>query len=92
VGAGSTVRVRTIISLNEGEILSKDHNKGDVAEFRVGDRQIIPGLERGVIGMKPRGKRQLRISPHLAYGEKGIPDKIPANAVLRIEVELLDCD
>jgi len=31
---------------------------------------------------------ELRASPHLAYGTKGIPDLIPANAVLVLEIWL----
>jgi hypothetical protein len=30
------------------------------------------------------------VSPHLAYGEQGVPGKIPANAVIRFEVDLLE--
>ena len=35
------------------------------------------------------GTRTLRIAPHLAYGEQGVPGVIPANALLTVEVTVL---
>jgi hypothetical protein len=52
-------------------------------------RECIAGLLRGIPGMRVGGLRQIVISPHLAYGEAGIAGRIPANALLRCEVELI---
>lgn len=52
-------------------------------------RDCIAGLLKGILGMRVGGLRQVVISPHLAYGEAGIPGLIPANALLRCEVELV---
>jgi len=54
----------------------------------LGQRQAIAGIERALLGMKPGGYRKVRISPHLAYRDKGIPDLIPADAVLVVELWL----
>jgi hypothetical protein len=54
----------------------------------LGQRQTIAGIEHTLIGMKAGGYRKVRISPHLAYRDKGIPDLIPANAVLVVEIWL----
>ncbi len=53
-------------------------------------RRCIAGLRDGIVGMRVGGKRTLIISPHLAYGEQGVPGKIPPNALLRCEVELFE--
>lgn len=54
----------------------------------LGKRQTIAGVERSLIGMKEGGYRKVRVSPHLAYGEKGISGLIPEYAVLVIEIWL----
>lgn len=54
----------------------------------LGRRQAIAGVEHALTGMKVGGYRKVRVSPHLAYRDKGIPDLIPADAVLIVEVWL----
>jgi len=54
----------------------------------LGSRQVIAGVEHALIGMKAGGYRKVRISPHLAYRDKGIPDLIPPDAVLIVELWL----
>lgn len=56
----------------------------------LGRRESIAGLRYGIPGMRVGGKREIIISPHLAYGEAGVPGLIPANALLRCQVELLE--
>ena len=54
----------------------------------LGQRQAIAGIEHALVGMKAGGYRKVRISPHLAYRDKGVPDLIPADAVLVVEIWL----
>ena len=56
----------------------------------LGRREAIAGVEHALIGMKVDGYRKVRISPHLAYRDKGIPDLIPPDAVLICEIWLRD--
>ena len=54
----------------------------------LGRREAIAGVEHAVMGMKVGGYRKVRVSPHLAYRDKGIPDLIPPDAVLIVELWL----
>jgi len=54
----------------------------------LGRRQTMAGVEYSLYGMKAGGYRKIRISPHLAYRDKGLGDLIPANAVLIVELWL----
>ncbi len=83
---GSKVTIRFDCQLNKGDKVQS----GITVSFRLGARRVIAGLEKGIAGMRVGGVRELRVSPHLAYGEKGIPGKIPGNAVLIFTVELLE--
>jgi peptidylprolyl isomerase len=58
-------------------------------DFKLGARQVIPGWDEGVEGMKVGGKRELIIPPDLAYGNRAVGGVIPANSTLDFEVELL---
>jgi len=54
----------------------------------LGRREVMAGVEHTLIGMTVGGYRKVRISPHLAYRDKGIPDLIPPHAVLVAEIWL----
>ena len=53
-------------------------------------RDVIAGLRYGIAGMQEGGRRKIRVSPHLGYGEVGVPGVIPPGAVLIFDIELLE--
>jgi len=58
-------------------------------DLKVGEG-VIEGWSQGVLGMKKGGKRKLVIPAKLGYGDRGSPPKIPADAALIFDIELLD--
>jgi FKBP-type peptidyl-prolyl cis-trans isomerase len=50
---------------------------------------MFAGLFYGVEGMRVGGRRRLRVAPHLAYREAGVPGVIPPNALLTVEIEVV---
>ncbi|XP_069509947.1 peptidyl-prolyl cis-trans isomerase FKBP11 isoform X2 [Ambystoma mexicanum] len=46
-------------------------------------------MEQSLLGVCAGEKRQVVIPPHLAYGKRGFPPAIPADAILLFEIEVL---
>ena len=57
--------------------------------FVIGKDQAMKAIEDGVSTMKKGGQRKLIVPPDLAYGAEGA-GRVPPNATLDIEIELLD--
>ncbi|KAK6019610.1 peptidyl-prolyl cis-trans isomerase, FKBP-type, partial [Ostertagia ostertagi] len=60
--------------------------------FTLGMGQVIKGWDQGLLNMCVGERRILTIPAHMAYGERGSPPKIPANAPLKFDVELMKID
>jgi peptidylprolyl isomerase len=96
VGTGAAAGPKSVIVVQVRGFLNRGELMFDTAEFAtpltidLAKREVVAGLRQGIVGMRVGGKREIRVSPHLGYGEKGIPGKVPANAVLRFDVELLE--
>jgi len=79
--------VGTLYSDKEQFDSSRDRDEPFV--FAVGQGQVIPGWDQGMLGMCEGEKRRLTIPSDLAYGETGSPPAIKGGATLVFEVELL---
>jgi len=96
VGSGQTVQsgdhvsVHYIGTLTDGTVFDTSRTRGSPFEFDVGRGMVIKGWDQGLLGMKVGGTRKLVIPAPLAYGSRGAGGgKIPPDAVLEFEIELL---
>uniref|UniRef100_A0A8C0QHT2 peptidylprolyl isomerase n=3 Tax=Canis lupus TaxID=9612 RepID=A0A8C0QHT2_CANLF len=72
---------------------SKKKKNAKPLSFKVGIGKVIRGWDEALLTMSKGEKAQLETEPEWAYGKKGQPDaKIPPNAKLIFEVELVDID
>jgi len=87
---GQQVKVDYTGWLTNGKKFDSSVGTGRPFDFKLGAGNVIKGWDEGIVGMKVGGKRQLRIPPDLAYGEKGYPGAIPPNSTLIFDVRLVD--
>ena len=85
--ATDTVRVHYRGSFPDGKEFDSSYSRGEPASFPL--NRVIKCWTEGVQRMKVGGKAKLTCPAAIAYGERGAGGKIPPNAVLQFEVELL---
>jgi FKBP-type peptidyl-prolyl cis-trans isomerase FkpA len=72
-----------------GTRIESSRDGGMPFSFLVGAGRVIAGWDQGVPGMRVGGQRTLTVPTSLAYGCTG-SGRIPANAALVFDIELLD--
>ncbi len=76
--------------LDDGSEFDSSFERGKPFQCVIGTGRVIKGWDQGLMGMRVGGKRMLRVPAHLAYAERGMGSRVPANANLRFEIELLE--
>jgi FKBP-type peptidyl-prolyl cis-trans isomerase len=96
VGKGKAARAGDNLSMQYVGVLFKGGQQFDASwdngspfDFQLGKGKVIPGWDKGLVGIKPGGRRELIIPPKLAYGAQGQPPTIPANSALVFIVDAL---
>ncbi|MDB6094926.1 MAG: peptidylprolyl isomerase FKBP-type [Verrucomicrobia bacterium] len=87
---GETVAVLYKGSFLNGTTFDQSANPAKPFVFRVGREQVIQGWDYTLPQMKRGERRLLIVPPELAYGTRGQSGRIPRNATLVFEIELLE--
>jgi FKBP-type peptidyl-prolyl cis-trans isomerase 2 len=69
--------------------ISNEHESRGV-EIHLGrDEGVLVGWEKGLIGVCAGDLVRLIIPPHMAYGDDGMKEDVPAGATVRFEIKVL---
>ena len=66
---GDTIKIHYKGKLEDGNIFDNSKERQPL-EFKVGNGDVIPGIEKGVIGMETGDTKTIEISPDEAYGPR----------------------
>ncbi|MFD5464198.1 FKBP-type peptidyl-prolyl cis-trans isomerase [Kitasatospora sp. NPDC127059] len=88
---GQNVSVRYVgVTFETGEEFDASWNRSpNEFRFPLGGGRVIKGWDKGVVGMKVGGRRELTIPSHLAYGAQSPTPAIPPHSTLIFVVDLL---
>jgi FKBP-type peptidyl-prolyl cis-trans isomerase len=100
VGSGAAVREGDVVTVHltgwagqqgtSDQAFFNTQREGRPLQFLVGTQRVLAGWNEGVQGMRPGGRRLLRIPPELGIGPRSFEDKVPSNATLVFLIELLE--
>jgi hypothetical protein len=86
---GKTVTVQYILATySTGKVVQSSWT-GQPFSFTLGQGEVIPGWDQGVVGMKVGGRRELIIPPALGYRDQSPGPGVAANDTLVFVVDLL---
>ncbi|KAI3743798.1 hypothetical protein L1987_56865 [Smallanthus sonchifolius] len=85
--AGRKVKVQCVVKLKEnGQVINSNGNTPH--KFRLGDKEVIEGLNVGLEGMRVGDRRRLTIPPSMSLGYKRDGENVPPNSWLVYDVEM----
>lgn len=88
--AGDQVTVQYVgVGYDTEKEFDSSWSRNEPFSFTLGAGEVIEGWDKGIVGMKVGGRRELLIPGKLAYGATGSPPKIGPNETLIFVVDLL---
>ena len=94
---GSKVKVHYTGKLTDNEVFDSSTGK-EPLEFTVGEGQLIPGFEQGVMGLNTGDKKTIELEPEQAYGpvredlinevpKQNLPEGVEVGQALQAQTE-----
>lgn len=68
--------------MESGKFIQSSWEEHKSIKFKVGNSEIVKGVEEGINGMNTFEERRILVPSHLAFGEKGVPGLIKPNEPL----------
>ncbi|XP_043583617.1 peptidyl-prolyl cis-trans isomerase FKBP4 isoform X2 [Bombus pyrosoma] len=87
---GSNVIVHYTGTLMDGTKFDSSKDRNEPFQFELKKGSVIKAWDIGVATMKKGEVALLTCAPEYAYGKNGSPPKIPSNATLKFEIEMID--
>lgn len=87
--AGDEVLIDYVVALEDGTRVDSTLDRGVPVPVVLGEA-FVRGLDDGLVGMRAAGRRRITIPPELAYGSAGVPDLVPPNSTLVIDVHAVE--
>jgi peptidylprolyl isomerase len=88
---GDTVVVNYVgVSFSTGKQFDASWDSGQTFPVPLGSGQVIEGWEKGLVGMRQGGRRELVIPPELGYGARGFPPAIAPNETLVFVIDAVE--
>ncbi len=88
--AGNKVKVNYTLYNLKGEKLQSSLDTGQPFTFVLGQGQVIPGWDEGLLMMKEGSKGRFIIPSWLGYGDEARSAELPAFSTLVFDIELLE--
>lgn len=82
------VRVNQRISIVGGKVIADTYKTGEPDKFTM--KEAIPGIREGLQLMNAGARFEFVVPAELAWGKKGVGNKIGPNAVLIFDIRLLE--
>lgn len=87
--SGCTVKVNYTGTLLDGTKFDSSKDRNEIFEFDLGQGRVIKAWEIGTATMKKGEIAVFTCASKYAYGKAGSPPKIPPDATLKFEIEML---
>ena len=86
---GDQVTVQYVLATYSAQKVIQSSWTSQPFTFTLGEAQVIPGWDKGVVGMHVGGRRELIIPPSLGYGDQSPGPGIAADDTLVFVIDLL---